>query len=197
MPKPKSVSALLNLALQLTHLISILPLYGEFIRIKGGNARNRIAMVNLKRLPASILIFLALLAVFVGLGQAMITTLIVKGGEEVNYPINLVVEDRVLIQFNAIGEPASILQFSIIFPNGTAIDFGEVGKASYSFICDAEGEYTLHFVNNDQGIDKHLTLNYEIQHYVFGIPSMLFLALLIVLACVGGVFAFVILGRKS
>jgi hypothetical protein len=154
-------------------------------------------MVNLKRLPAFILIFLALLAVFVGLGQAMTTTLIVKGGEELTYPIALVVEDRVLIQFAAIGEPASILHFSIIFPNSTEIDFGEVGKASYSFICDAEGEYMLKFVNNDQNIDKHLTLNYEIQHYVFGIPSMLLLALIIVLACVGGVFAFVILGRKS
>jgi hypothetical protein len=138
-----------------------------------------------------------LLAVLVGVGRAMTTTLIVKGGEEVTYPIALVVEDRVLVQFTAIGGEASILQFSIIFPNETKIDFGEVGKASYSFICDAEGEYKLHFVNNDQNIEKRVTLNYEIQHYVFGIPSMLLLALIIVLACVGGVFAFVILGRKS
>jgi len=42
-----------------------------------------------------------------------------------------------------------------------------------------------------------VTLNYEIEHYVFGIPSMLLLALIIVLACIGGVFAFVILGRNS
>jgi len=175
-----------------------LSLDGEFIRIMGGNARNKIAMVNLKRLPACILIFLALLAVLVGLGRAMTTSLTVKGGEEVTYPITLVVEDRVLIQFTAIGEgEANTLHFSIIFPNSTEIDFGEVGKASYSFICDAEGEYKLHFVNNDQAVERRVTLNYEIQHYVFGIPSMFLLVIIIVLACVGGIFAFVILGRKS
>ena len=154
-------------------------------------------MANLRRSSVYALIIIALLAVLIGLGQEMTTSLTVKGGEEVTNPLTLVVEDRVLIQFTAIGEPASILQFSIIFPNATEIDFGEVGKASYSFICDSEGEYKLHFVNNDQNIDKLVTLNYEIEHYIFGIPSMLLLALIIVLACVGGVFAFVILGRKS
>jgi hypothetical protein len=153
-------------------------------------------MANLRRSSVYTFIILALLGVLIGLGQAMTTSLTVKGGEEVTYPITLVVEDRVLIQFTAIGEPASILQFSIIFPNATEIDFGEVGKFSYSFICDAEGEYKLYFVNNDQNIEKSVYLNYEIQHYVFGIPQILFMALIIMLACVGGVFAFVILGRK-
>jgi hypothetical protein len=41
-----------------------------------------------------------------------------------------------------------------------------------------------------------VALNYEIDHYIFGIPQMLFMALIIVLACVGGVAAFVLLGRK-
>jgi len=163
----------------------------------GCKYRNNIAMANLRRSSVYTLIIIALLAVSIGGVQAMTTNFTVKGGEEVIHPIILAAEDRVLVQFTAIGGPASILQFSIILPNATVIDFGEVGKVSYSFICDAEGEYKLHFVNNDQNIDKLVTLNYEIEHYVFGIPSMLFLALIIVLACVGGVFAFVILGRKS
>ena len=163
----------------------------------GLNARNKIAMANLRRSSVYTLIIIALLGVLMGLSQAMTTTLTVKGGEEVTYPITLAVEDRVLIQFTAVGGSVSVLQFSIIFPNATEIDFWEVGQASYSFICDAEGEYNLHFVNNDQNIEKHVYLNYEIDHYVFGIPQMLFMALIIVLACVGGVFAFVILGKKS
>jgi len=157
-------------------------------------------MVNLRRVPSFILIILALLAVLIGLGQAMTTNFTVKGGEEVIHPISLAAEDRVLIQFSAVassavGEASNTVHFSIVFPNGTVKDFGEVGKASYSFICDAEGEYTLHFVNNDAAVDKLVTLNYEIDHYIFGIPQMLFLALIIVLACVGGVAAFVLLGR--
>ena len=152
-------------------------------------------MANLRRSPVYTLIIIALLAVSIGDVQAMTTYFTVKGGEELTHPISLAAEDRVVIQFTATGEPASILQFSIIFPNATEIDFGEVGKVSYSFMCDAEGEYKLHFVNNDQNIDKLVTLNYEIQHYIFGIPQMLFMALIIVLACVGGVAAFVMLGR--
>jgi hypothetical protein len=161
----------------------------------GGSARIKIAMANLRRSPAYILIIVALLAFLMGLGQATTTNLTVQGGEEVTCPINLVVEDRVLIQFTVVGGPVSTLQFSIIFPNATLRDFGEVGKTSYTFICDVEGEYTLHFINNDQTGSKLVTLNYEVQHYIFGIPQMLFLIIIIVLACIGGVAAFVMLGK--
>jgi len=160
-------------------------------------------MVNLRRLPSFILVILALLAVFTGVGQAMITTLTVKGGEEVTHPVNLVAEDRVLIQFSvvvfsAVGEASNTVHSWIVSPNNVTLrDFGEVGRASYSFICDVEGNYTLHLENNNQAEDQLVTLNYEIDHYIFGIPQMLFMALIIVLACVGGVAAFVLLGRNS
>jgi hypothetical protein len=85
----------------------------------------------------------------------------------------------------------------IVSPNNVTLrDFGEVGQTSFSFVCDVEGEYTLHFVNNEQTAEKRVALNYEIDHYIFGIPQMLFMALIIVLACVGGVAAFVLLGRN-
>lgn len=153
-------------------------------------------MTNLRKTQANILIILALFAVFlIGLGQATTTSLTVQAGEEIIHPVNLVVEDRVLIQFTVAGETANTLQFSLIFPNATVRDFGEVGHFSYSFICDVEGEYGLHFTNNDQTENKRVTLNYEAQHYVFGIPQMLFLTIIIVLACIGGVAAFVLMGR--
>ena len=154
-------------------------------------------MVNLRRLPVYILIVIALLVVLVGLGQATTTNLTVKGGEEVTHPVNLIVEDRVLIQFKVVGETVNTLHFSISFPNATKRDFGESGDFSYSFICDVKGEYVLHFVNDDQTEDKLVTLNYEVGHYIFGIPQMLFMVIIIVLACVGFVFAFVILGKTS
>ena len=181
--------------------IDILPLNREFIKIMGLNARSKIAMTNLRRSSVYTFIILALLAVSIGGVQAMTTNFTVKGGEEVTYPINLAVEDRVLIQvsavvFSAVGEASNTVHFSIVFPNGTARDFGEVGQASFSFVCDVEGEYTLHFVNNDQTAEKSVNLNCEIDHYIFGIPQMLFMAIIIVLACVGGVAVFVMLGRK-
>jgi hypothetical protein len=153
-------------------------------------------MINLRRLPSFILIILALLAVLIGLGQAMTTSLTVKGGEEVTHPISLAAEDRVLIQFSAVGEASNTVHFSIVFPNETVRDFGEIGQTSFSFVCDVEGEYTLHFANNDQTAEKRVTLNYEIDHYIFGIPQMLFMVILIVVVSMAGVAVFIGLSRK-
>jgi len=158
-------------------------------------------MARLRKSPISILIILALTVVLVGLGNATTTQFTVKGGEELNHPINLIAEDRVLIQFKVIGEASvgetsNTLQFSISFPNGTVKEFGESGDFSYSFVCDAEGEYVLHFVNTDPTATKLVTLNYEVDHYIFGIPQMLFMVILIAVISVIGVAVFIGLSRK-
>ena len=137
-----------------------------------------------------------LTAVLVGFGEATTASFTVKQGEEVIYPIDIIVEDRVLIQFNVIGATSSLIQFSLTFPNATMKDFGEVGDFSTSFVCDLEGEYTLNFTNNDQTENKLITLNYEIDHYIFGMPQMLFMVILIVVVSMVGVAVFIGLSRK-
>jgi len=154
------------------------------------------AMASFRKSPACFLIILAVLIVLTGLAEATTTNLTVQRGKEVAYPINLAVEDRVLIGFTVVGQTADILHFSITFPNATVRDFGEVGDFSYSFICDAEGQYTLHFANNDLTENKLVTLNYEVVHYIFGIPQTLFLTTIIVLLCVGAVATYVLMGKK-
>ena len=73
-------------------------------------------------------------------------------------------------------------------------DFDSIGDFSYSFINDVDGECMLNFNNTGQ-TEMHVTLDYEVRHYIFGIPQMLFMTIIVVLACVGGVFAFVLLGK--
>jgi hypothetical protein len=153
-------------------------------------------MTHLRRSPVFIFIILALTFIFIGLSHATTTGFTLKGGEELTHPINLIVEDRVLIQFKVIGETSNTLSFSISFPNGTVKEFGESGDFSYSFICDAEGEYTLNFTNNDQTENKLVTLNYEIDHYIFGMPQMLFMVIVIAVISVVGVAVFVGLSKK-
>jgi hypothetical protein len=106
-----------------------------------------------------------------------------KGGGEVTHPINLIVDDRVLIQnkvISATADTSHTLLSSIIFPNGTVKEFGEPSDFSYCFVSDAEGEYKLNFKNTDQTENKLVTLKYEIDHYIFGMPQMLFMVMLIV-----------------
>ena len=153
-------------------------------------------MANFRRLHLGVLVILLLLGVLIALGEATITSLTVKGGEEVTHPIDLIVEDRVLIQYKVVGVNANALHFSINFPNATMKEFGGSGDFSYSFICDAEGEYVLYFVNTDPREDVRVTLNYEVQHYIFGIPQLLFATIIVALVCVVGVVvAFMLMGR--
>ena len=152
-------------------------------------------MTNHKRAVVSVFIILALLIVLMGLCQAATSTIRVKSGEESTHSIDLIVEDRVLIQFKAIGGTPNTMHFNMSLPNGTVRDFGASSDFSHSFICDLEGEYVLHFVNTDQ-TEKTVTLNYEIAHYIFGIPQMLFMVILIAVVSMAGVAVFIGLSRK-
>jgi hypothetical protein len=153
-------------------------------------------MANLRKTSCTCLIILALTAVLVGLGEATTASLNVKPDEEILQPVNLITEDRVLIQFKVIGASSSLVHFSLIFPNATVKDFGKVSSYSTSFVCDLEGEYKLNFTNTDQTENKLVTLNYEIDHYILGMPQMLFMVILIAVVSVVGVAVFIGLSRK-
>jgi hypothetical protein len=154
-------------------------------------------MASLRKSLSCFLIVLAVLIVFAGLAEATTTNFTVQSGKETNHQIKLFVEDRVLIKFTVVGQTSNILHFYLVFPNATEIDFGEVGTFSYNFICKAEGEYTLRFANNDTTENKLVTLDYEIDHYILGMPQMLFLTIVIAVVCVIMVATYVLLGKTS
>ena len=60
-------------------------------------------------------------------------------------------------------------------------------------MCDVKGEYELNFVNNDIKESKLVTLNLDVEHYIFGMPQMLFLAVVIVVIFIAGLAARVLL----
>ncbi len=153
-------------------------------------------MPSVRKTAASLLIIAALLSAPIGLAQATTMYFTVKAGEATIQPVTLAVEDRVLIQYKAVGGTVNTLHFSMTFPNGTVKDFGQSGDFLYRFTCDAEGEYMLTF-NNTEGVDNaQLTLNYEIDHYILGIPQMLFMVILIAGVSLVGVAVFIGLSKK-
>jgi len=130
------------------------------------------------------------------IASATVTNFTVQNGKEVTYPIRLANDDRVLVQFSVIGQNKNSIHFSIAFPNGTVTDYGEIGDFHSSFICTFEGQILLNFTNQDLGDSKLVTMDYEIDHYMFGMPQMLFMTMLIAVICVGGVAVFIMLSRK-
>lgn len=154
-------------------------------------------MIRFKKGLILSLFFVMILWNLVYLAEATVMNFTVYGGEEVTKSINLVVEDRVLIKFTVVGRTDNSLDFYITYPNGTLKKFGKVGYFSYDFVCDLKGEYVLRFSNIDSTEDKLVTLDYEIQHYIFGIPQMLFLTIIIAVVCVGAVATFILMGKTS
>jgi hypothetical protein len=141
-------------------------------------------------------LFLALtFSILVQAAEATAIDFTVHGGEEVTKSLSLAVEDHVLIRFTVVGASESSIHFYLIYPNGTEKDFGNVGDFNYSFVCDADGGYALHFSNAGSSEDRLVTLDYEIDHYILGIPQMLFLAMIIAIVCVAAVAVFIFMGK--
>lgn len=145
-------------------------------------------------LPYLILLFTFSL-MLVQLAAATSTSFTVRGGEETTRVLKLAVEDRVLISFSVVGGD-NVLHFYLAYPNGTVKDFGDVGYFHYTFVCDFEGDFVLRFSNVGSAADKLVTLNYEVEHYIFGIPQMLFLTIVIGVICVVMVASFIFMGKS-
>lgn len=152
-------------------------------------------MIQFRKLLIRFLFIAIVFLIIVQFAEATALSFTVKAGQNETRSLSLVVEDRVSVRFTVVGPSDSALYFYMTYPNGTTKEFGNVGILNYAFVCDAEGEYVLHFVNTDSTEDKLVTLDYEIQHYIFGIPQMLFLVIIVVLVCVAAVAVFIFMGK--
>jgi hypothetical protein len=152
-------------------------------------------MIRLRKLLILLLLAQIVFLIIVQFAEATSMSFTVHVGEEETKTINIAVEDRVLIKFTVVGSSDNALYFSITYPNGTEKDFGKRGDFHDSFVCDTEGECILHFSNTDSTEDKLVTLNYEVEHYIFGVPQMLFLTIIIVVVCVAAVATFILMGK--
>jgi|YelNatPaOPRAMG01_1025707.scaffolds.fasta_scaffold07670_9 hypothetical protein len=152
--------------------------------------------MKLHKLPVYLtFVLIFAIVVSVDVAEATSTSFTVHGGEDVVKTIKLAVEDHVSIKFTVVGQTNHAITFYMVYPNGSIRDFGNVGSFSYSFVCNLEGEYRLYFSNMASSEEKLVTLDYEIEHYIFGIPQMFFLTIIIVLVCLAAVATFVLMGK--
>jgi hypothetical protein len=143
-------------------------------------------------------ISLVILANLSGFAQATASSFSVKAGEDVSRSIDLLADDRVLIEFTVVGGgEANVIRFSLVSPNGTISDFGEQGTLSFSFVCTEKGQYTLHFVNQNPTATTLVTLECKIDHYLFGMETNLFWLVFIALVCIVGAVGYVRLTKTS
>jgi uncharacterized protein (UPF0333 family) len=133
--------------------------------------------------------------------QAGTESLTINAGKDVTRSIELGSEDRIQLTCNVrvvgIAQSLNNFQFWIIFPNATIKDYGTTAQVSINFISDVKGNLELHFDNSNSSDAKLVTLNYDIEHYIFGLPQILVLlfAVAVFLVCIAA--GYIIMGKYS
>jgi len=121
----------------------------------------------------------------------------VRAGREETISLSLAVDDHVQMFFTVTGQTSNALDFYIADSRGNIMkDFGATDNVNYAFVCSQEGEYKLHFSNVVSAGDKLVSLDYEVQHYIFGMEQNLFLTLIIVGLCVTMVAVYILMSKR-
>jgi hypothetical protein len=141
-----------------------------------------------------------ILCLFIGaieIAHATTESLNVEAGKDLVCKINLESEDRVQLTFVTIGQAYSNLRFSIVLPNSTVINLGEIDQYSTSFTSDAKGTCELHFDNTNSSETALVSLNYEVEHYILGMPEMIFILVAIAVLLMVIVTGYIIMGKYA
>jgi hypothetical protein len=152
-------------------------------------------MMKLPKRTVQLLIVLCLIVGAVRTAQASTLSINIKPGKSFVQTLQLAYGDQVSLSFRVLGAPPTTLHLSVVLPNGTTIDYGTKSQGSVSFFTDVEGECQLDFENNSTSDTQLLTLDYDVEHYILGMPMLLFVLLAIAVLLVFVVAGYIIMGK--
>jgi len=145
---------------------------------------------------AVLCLFSVLCALTMGTVDAVAQTFKVSAGKEIIKPVGLNEGDVVSGRIYVIGGSTNDIKFYVTEPNGNVVvQFDKAGATDFGFTASKTGTYTLHFDNTLSDSEKTVTLNYEVRHYLFGMPLEYFYALVVLFVGLVGVMVYVALAR--
>jgi len=143
-----------------------------------------------------LLLILCLFVGAIGIVHAATEGFNVAAGQDFVCKIDVSSGDRVQLSFFTTGQESSDLCFSLVFPNSTVISVGDVGQYSTSFTSNVGGTCELNFDNNSSA-PVYVALNYEVDHYILGMPEMIFVLAAIVVLLMVIVAGYIIMSKHS
>jgi multisubunit Na+/H+ antiporter MnhC subunit len=153
-------------------------------------------MICIRKYALHVLLAATLIVLLVSSVKATSMSFTVPAGQVETQTVNLDVEDHVTITFTVTGQDTNGLDFYILDPQGNVQRmFNSTSNVNYQFVCSKAGAYELCFSNTGSAGDKYVSLDYEVQHYILGMPQMLFLTLVVVGICLVMVAVFVLMGK--
>jgi hypothetical protein len=150
------------------------------------------------KLPLYLLVVLGLVSVLAAFALATTESFVVYAGKELTRTTpNLAAGDRCTVRLTVTGPTlsTSTIHFFIVLANGTKADYGEVSQRTFDFFADSDGACELHFDNSNATDSQMITINYEIEHFVFGIPNMIFMLIVITVLVVFVAAGYVLMGK--
>ena len=121
----------------------------------------------------------------------------VSGRYSARFFINVESADRVQLTFVTTGQASSKLSFSLVFPNSTVVSLGELDQYSTRFTSNVQGTCELHFDNANSSESAFVALNYNVDHYIFGMPEMIFVLAAIAVLLMFIVSGYIIMGKYN
>jgi hypothetical protein len=118
--------------------------------------------------------------------------------EERTIPLSLQQTDGVSGSFSTVSDDGTGVNFYVTDPyNNTVLHYDDVLQRSFSFTAEMEGNFQLHFDNSlSAAYRKTVSLNYDVTHYIMGLPQEQFLMIVIVAVAVIGLMLYAVLMPK-
>lgn len=128
--------------------------------------------------------------------EAVAHTISVDAGQEEVESVSLKVDDEVSGRISVVGGSDNDIDFYVTDPGGKVIVPKErVSVKDFRFTASKEGIHELHFDNSFSADTKTVTFNYDVRHYIFGIPQEDFLVFVVMIVAVIGLVLFAALMR--
>ncbi len=126
------------------------------------------------------------------------TSFILQPLEEYTIALSLQLTDGVSGSFSTVSDDGTGVNFYVTDPyNNTILHYDDVLQRSFSFTAEVEGDFQLHFDNSlSAAYRKTVSLNYDVTHYVMGLPQEQFLMIVIVAVAVIGLMLYAVLMPK-
>ncbi|MCW4053103.1 MAG: emp24/gp25L/p24 family protein [Candidatus Bathyarchaeota archaeon] len=129
-----------------------------------------------------------------GLSNAYSETIELAIGESATRTLDLQDGDVVSGRIALVG---STINFSVVNPDDIIMQENTVtGSTDFRFTAMTTGEYSFSFQNNISEAVTFVTFNYNVQHYIFGVPQEFILLFAIVVLALFAVVVFVALSPK-
>jgi len=127
---------------------------------------------------------------------AVSRTIYVEAGKEKVESIGLKAEDQVSGKISIVDDSGDGINFYVTDPDGNVIvQHEKTTVENFRFTASKEGIYKLHFDNSFSTSRKTVTFNYDVRHYIFGIPQEDFLVFVVMTVALIGLVLFVAMSR--